>query len=193
MMRKNREHRLLHIAGVKPRKAFPDSAVDSRFDLPEPYGAGRLQNTARWSADQVRAFEKLNLAGDINFEEDVIIQYLTWTFEQIKQYPYGPWSQHLVDESTEIVLAVTCPVAWNRLTRAQYKRQIEVAATKAGIGQHETAYRGQLRCLPGVVGDMEEYSHLVHVNLYTEPEAAARWILAHLRRDELQELVCFFI
>ena len=98
-----------------------------------------------------------------------------------------------MDESTEIVLAVTCPVAWNRLTRAQYKRQIEVAATKARIGQHETAYRGQFRCLPGVVDDMEEYSHLVHVHLYTEPEAAARWILAHLRRQELQELVCLFI
>ncbi|CAN9261841.1 unnamed protein product [Alternaria alternata] len=188
IIRKNRERKLLHIAGVKPRKAFPDSAVDSRFDLPEPHGTGKLQNTARWSKDQVRAFEELDMAGDIDFEEDVIIEYLTWTFDQIKQYPYSPWSQRLVDESTEIVLAVTCPVAWNRLTRAQYKRQIEVAATKARIGQHETAYRGQFRCLPGVVDDMEEYSHLVHVHLYTEPEAAARWILAHLRREELQEL-----
>jgi len=44
-----------------------------------------------------------------------------------------------------------------------------------------------------VVDDMEEYSHLVHVHLYTEPEAAARWILAHLRREELQELVCLSI
>lgn len=81
-------------------------------------------------------------------------------------------------------------MAWNHPTRAQYKRLVEVAAANARLGRHETAHRGWFHCLPD--DEMVAYQHLLHVHLYTEPEAAARWMLARMGQDDLAQLVSLF-
>jgi molecular chaperone DnaK (HSP70) len=136
-----------------------------------------------------RKLDKLKTWGMIEQDDDVEINFMTWTLLHVKKVLTE--DQGMTPHSA-VQIYIGCPVAWNQSDRRRFRSNVAKAARRANLGVTYRRHQGSaVERNDGTFDyDVQVSDDMQGVTVITETEAAGLYLILTSKMRDLAILVC---